>query len=36
MKAKILGMAMALTAVFGVTAVAASSVCGSGCCPFCK
>lgn len=36
MKAKLLGMAMALVTVFGSTALAARSVCGSGCCPFCK
>lgn len=36
MKATILGMAMALVAVFGTTALAASSVCSSGGCPLCK
>jgi hypothetical protein len=36
MKTRILGMAMAIIALFGSTALAAISVCGSGCWPLCK
>jgi hypothetical protein len=36
MKTRILGLAMAVLAVFGSTALAASSVGGAGCCPFCR